>query len=236
MRKPAVDFRHFRLSKLNTPEFSHMRLGILGWLFYFSMYFITENLIPAEACTPMHAALDDLIPFCEYFVIPYVFWYALVFFSLIYYLVYDPPGFRKLETFILITQVVAMACYVLFPSRQDLRPTEFERDNFFTHAVAFLYSFDTNTGVCPSLHVAYSLGLVSVWLRDKTAHKAWKAFVVFIVIVICCSTAFIKQHSVVDIYAALPLGLLAELLVYGRDWWWPRLKRLFGKQDAETAG
>ena len=46
MKKPVVDYREFRFSKLNTPQFSHMKLAIFGWLFYFSFYFLTENLIP----------------------------------------------------------------------------------------------------------------------------------------------------------------------------------------------
>ena len=34
------------------------------------------------------------------------------------------------------------------------------------------------------------------------------------VVVICAATAFVKQHSVLDIFAALPVGLLAEILVF----------------------
>ena len=113
-----------------------------------------------------------------------------------------------------------MAIYILFPSRQDLRPTEFPRDNFLTQCVRFLYAFDTNTGVCPSLHVAYSFGLASVWTKEKGVSRWWKAFVVVAVIFICLSTMFIKQHSAVDFFAALPICLLAELIVYGI----PRLK------------
>ena len=114
----------------------------------------------------------------------------------------------------------AMAIYILFPSRQDLRPTEFPRDNFLTQCVRFLYAFDTNTGVCPSLHVAYSFGLASVWTKEKGVSRWWKAFVVVAVIFICLSTMFIKQHSAVDFFAALPVCLLAEFIVYGI----PRLK------------
>jgi membrane-associated phospholipid phosphatase len=75
---------------------------------------------------------------------------------------------------------------------------------------------DTNTGVCPSLHVAYSLGLASVWTKEKGANIWWKSFVVVAVIFICLSTMFIKQHSAVDFFAALPVCLLAEFIVYHR--------------------
>lgn len=224
MKKPVVDYRQFRLNKLNDPQFSHLKL-LGGWIVYFALYFITENLIPAEKCYPVHMWLDDVIPFCEYFLIPYVFWYLLIVFSLGYFLLYDVESFKKLQIFIMITQGVAMLCYILFPTRQDLRPAEFERENFLTHCVGILYAFDTNTGVCPSLHCAYSIGIASVWLKEKAAHWAWKGFVLVAMILICLSTMFIKQHSAVDFFAALPVCLLAEILLYGKSYWLPKFRK-----------
>ena len=217
MKKPVVDYRQFRLSKLNDPQFAHLKL-LLGWVVYFLFYFLTENFIPVENCHVIHSALDDRIPFNEFFFIPYCFWYLLIVISLGYFALYDVENFRNLQTFIIITQVVAMTVYILYPSVQDLRPTEFARDNFFTWLAGIIYTLDTPTGVCPSLHVAYSLGIGSCWLKEKSASKLWKGFVVFSVILISLSTAVVKQHSVVDIAAALPVGLLAEILVFGKYW------------------
>lgn len=213
MKKPMVDYREFRLSKLNEPQFSHLKL-LLGWVGYFALYFLTENLIPVEKCRPVHMWLDDVIPFCEWFVIPYVFWYVLIVISLGYFLLYHVGRFKELQTYIIITQVLAMICYIAFPSRQDLRPTEFLNENFLTQIVSLLYTFDTNTGVCPSLHVAYSIGIASVWTKEKSAPPLWRAFVVFAAIMICLSTMFIKQHSAVDFFAAIPVCLIAEGFVY----------------------
>ncbi len=228
MKSPVVDYRQFRLSNLTDPRFSHLLL-LLGWVGYFLLFFLTETFIPAESCTPMHTIADDWIPFCEWFVIPYVFWYGLIVFSLGYFLLYNVDSFKRLQVFIMITQAVAMAVYILFPTRQDLRPLEFARDNLWTDIVGFLYTIDTNTGVCPSLHVAYSLGIASVWVKEKGVSWVWKSFVVLAVLLICLSTVFIKQHSVLDIVAALPLGVFAELLVYGKDYWFVRF---WNKQPA----
>lgn len=225
MKKPVVDYRHFRLSKINDPQFSHLKL-LLGWVVYFILYFLTENLIPVERCTPVWMPLDDLIPFCEWFLLPYVFWYALIVISLGYFLLYNVDSFKRLQTFIIITQVCAMVIYIVFPNRQDLRPAEFPRENFLTACIGFLYRFDTNTGVCPSLHVAYSIGIASVWVKQKYASKLWRGFVVVAVILICLSTMFIKQHSAVDFFVALPVCLLAEILVYGKDYWRDRFRKI----------
>jgi len=223
MRTPQVDYRQFRLSKLNDPQFSHLKL-LLGWVGYFALYFLTENLIPPERCTPVHCRLDDLIPFCEVFVIPYVGWYLLIVVSLLYFALYNTENFRRLQKFIIVTQVVAVIIYIVYPTRQDLRPLEFPRDNFFTDIIGLLYSFDTNTGVCPSLHCAYSIGIASVWLKEKSASWKTKAFVVVFSVLVCLSTMFIKQHSAVDFFAALPVCLLAEIIACG-SWWRDRFSK-----------
>ena len=217
MKQPVVDYRTFRLSRLNEPQFSHLKL-LLGWPVYFFFYFLTENLIPPERCHVIHCALDDLIPFNEFFLIPYTFWYLLIVFSLVWFALYSVEHFRNLQTYIMITQAVAMTVYILYPSRQDLRPTEFARDNLFTHIAALLYTFDTNTGVFPSLHVAYSLGIASTWLKEKQASPLWKAFVVFSAVLISISTVFLKQHSLVDVLAAVPVCAVAYHFSVGGEY------------------
>ncbi len=213
MKRPEVDYRQLRLNNINTPQFSHLKL-LLGWVGYFILYFLTENLIPPEKCTPVHIWLDDVIPFNEWFILPYTFWYVLIVISLAYFLLYHVDSFKRLQTYIIITQICAMAIYIAFPSRQDLRPETFPRDNLLTQVIGWLYAFDTSTGVCPSLHVAYSIGIASVWTKEKQAHWAWKVFIVLITALICVSTMFVKQHSAVDFFAALPVCLLAEGIVY----------------------
>lgn len=224
MKQPVVDYREFRLSKLNDPRFSHLK-WLLGWVFYFAAYFLTEALIPAENCHVIHCALDDVIPFCEYFVIPYVFWYILIVGSLLYFMLYNVDSFKNLQKYFIITQVVAVIIYIIYPSCQNLRPETFVNDNIFTRLVGFLYSADTNTGVCPSLHCAYSIGIASVWLKERDVSGWFKAFIAFLAILICMSTAFIKQHSVVDFAAAIPVCILAEILIFGRSWYVPRLRK-----------
>jgi len=137
MRKPVVDYREFRFSKIREPQYRHL-LYLLGWVGYFILYFLTENLIPYEKCYPVHCWLDDVIPFCEYFVIPYVGWYLLIVGSLIYFALYNTDNFKNMSKYIIITQIVTIIIYIAFPSRQDLRPEVFVRDNIFTDIVGLL--------------------------------------------------------------------------------------------------
>ena len=221
--RTPVSYRDLSPRTIREKRYSHLFL-LLGWVGYFLLYTLTENLIPAEKCHVIHCALDDLVPFCEGFLIFYVSWYVLIVLSLLYFLRWDVPSFRKLQIFIMITQAVAMLIYILWPSRQDLRPEVFPRQNFLTWVMGIIYGFDTNTGVCPSLHVAYSIGIASVWLREREVKPLWRGLIALLCVLISISSAFVKQHSALDILAALPLGALAELLVYGR-WWKERLGR-----------
>ena len=121
-----------------------------------------------------------------------------------------------MQTYIIITQIIAMVVYIIFPNRQDLRPEVFPRENLLTSLIGFIYSVDTNTGVCPSLHVGYSLGIASIWLRESGVPKWIRIGIAVWCGIICISVAFVKQHSVVDIFAAVPMCLFAEWFVFFR--------------------
>ena len=223
MRKPTVDYSGFSLKKLNDPRFSHLKL-LVGWLGYFAMYFITEYLNPNNSGTAVSCSLDYKIPFLEIFVIPYVGWYFLIAFSLLYFALYNVENFKRLQIFIIVTQIAAMVIYIIFPNFQPLRPDVYPRDNFLTDIVALLQTADTNSNVCPSLHVAYSIGIASIWLKEKDAKWWVKTLIVIFCILVCLSTAFIKQHSVIDGLVAIPVCILAEgISCFG--YWKERFKK-----------
>ena len=146
-------------------------------------------------------------------------WYFLIIISLLYFALYNPENFKRLMKFIIVTQVAAMVIYIVFPNRQDMRPDIFVRDNILTGIMKIIYATDTSTNVCPSLHVAYSVGIASTWLKEPAVSKKCKGFITVFCFLICISVAFVKQHSVVDIFAAIPICILAEWIAFGNDYW-----------------
>ena len=168
--------------------------------------------------------LDDLIPFNEFFLIFYCGWFLLVFFSLLYTLLTDVENFKKLQIFIMCTQAIAMFCYIVYPSRQDLRPEVFPRQNILTALMAFIYRVDTSTGVCPSLHAGYSFAILSVAWKDRNLKRIRKILLTFLVVMICLAVCFVKQHSAVDVFAAMIMCLFIEIALYGKNYWLPRLR------------
>lgn len=217
MLKPTVDYSDFSFKKLNDPRFSHLWL-LGGWIIYFIVFFATEYFMPNNNGTAIHCALDYKIPFCEWFIIPYVTWYLLIAGSLLYFLLYNVENFKRLQIFIMLTQLTAMIIYIIFPNFQPLRPEVYPRDNVLVDLVALIQTADTNSNVCPSLHVAYSIGIASMWLKERTAKWWTKTAIVVFCILVCVSTVFVKQHSVIDGLAAIPVCILAEIISCNKYW------------------
>ncbi len=224
MKKPVVDYTKLRFSNINSPEYKHLWL-LLGWVWYLTMYVLTERLIAPEKCHLVHSTVDDLIPFNEYFVLFYTSWYFLIVASLLYFLLYDPKSFVNLQKFIIATQVIAVIIYLIWPSVQDLRPAEFARENFCTWILGIIYGVDTPTGVCPSLHVGYSLAILSAWLKKRDAKLWWKALLVPWTAMICISVCFVKQHSFTDVWTAVLMCILIEIVLFGSY----HRERIFGR-------
>ena len=216
MKKPVVDYRKLRLSNITSPEYRHLLL-LTGWIAYFIMYFVTERIIPESRCHVVHSVVDDLIPFNEYFVLFYVSWYFYMVWSLLGFLLYDIKNFVKAQKLIVGMQIIAIVTYIVWPSVQYLRPDHFEHANFCTWILGNIYSMDTPTGVCPSLHVGYTIAVLSAWLTAKDIKMSKKIFVTVWALLICISVCFVKQHSFTDVLAALVLFVFLRLILFGRE-------------------
>ena len=183
MKNPVVDYTKLRPSNLTSPEYRHL-LWLLGWVWYLAMYILTDRLIPVERCHVVHSIVDDLIPFNEYFIIFYGSWYFLIVGTLLNFLLYDPKSLVQIQKFFIMTQVIGVAVYLIWPSVQYLRPAEFPRQNVFSAILGIIYGVDTPTGVCPSLHCGFSLAILSTWHKKEDAKRWWKLLLVAWVLLI----------------------------------------------------
>ena len=151
------------------------------------------------------------------FIIPYLLWFVAVAGILVYTLLFDIKSFRRFMWFIILTYSAAILIYLLFPTCQQLRPEAFARDNVFTCFLGWFYTFDTNTNVCPSIHVLGAVAvLATAWHARGLSTPAWRGALTVLTVLICLSTVFLKQHSALDVAAALPLCAIAYRLVFLR--------------------
>lgn len=212
---PMIDYRNFCLRKRNAPEYRHLKL-LLYWPVFGLLFLTVERLWIRESYYPVSCALDSAIPFCEFFLIPYLFWFVFLAGIHIYTLLYDVESFKKLMKFIIVSYSLAMVIYVIFPNCQELRPAVFPRDNLFTRFMTGFYQFDTNTNVCPSIHVIGSIAvLLCAWNSKHFRTPGWRGAFTITAVLISISTLFLKQHSVIDVVAALPICVIAYLYAYG---------------------
>ena len=205
LKHPVRDYLRLRAHNLNSEEFRHLWL-LAFWPVFGGLFWLVEVSIPLEACHEVYCRLDDYIPFVEYFVIPYLLWYVYLIGIHVYTLLYDVDSFRKLMKFVIITYSVTLLIYLIWPNCQMLRPEVFPRDNVFTNVIAGLYAADTNTNVCPSLHVVGSLAVCFTSWHCRGLHgKICRTGFNVAAILISVSTVFMKQHSIIDILAAVAL-------------------------------
>lgn len=232
LRPPVVDYRTLRLGNLLSPAFRHVLL-LLYWPAYLLSFILIERLCPAPAYHTVRCALDDLIPFCEWFLFSYVSWHVSLLWMSLYTLAYDIAAFRRFMWNLILTTAIAIAVYLIWPSQQLLRPdlSALGRENLLTRAVGLIYAVDTNTNVCPSLHCIGGFAILFAALdMPRFRTRGWTVFFVIFALLICASTVFMKQHSAVDFFAALPVILIGWFACYFRPW-----KRAFSRKNAVCA-
>ncbi|MCQ2554235.1 MAG: phosphatase PAP2 family protein [Clostridia bacterium] len=212
--KPEVDLKNFRLRRIGEKEYRHALLA-LYWPIYILIFILIENFITG-GFHEMHMPLDDLIPFNEWFVIPYCVWYFVWSLPLLLYVVFDVKSFRKLSYFLIAAYTVCHITYLVYPTCQCLRPEVFPRENFLTFVVSLIYSADTSTNVCPSMHVVGSFAAAfSVTHSKLFRDKKWVIAVFWVLaVLISLSTLFMKQHSVIDVMWGVILSAVCYIIFY----------------------
>lgn len=170
------------------------------------IYFLI-NLTTTSA-TDITKPLDYLIPFNEWFVIPYVFWYVYTFGALLIMAYYDHKTYFKLLFSILVGMAICFVIYYIYPTtvpRPEIMP-----DNILKKAVLVIYSNDKPYNCFPSIHMLDTL-LITLFVLKNRSSLLLKVSVSSICILIYLSTFFVKQHSLLDAAASTILGTVLFL-------------------------
>lgn len=187
---------------------------LLLWFLYFAMFILVEHVV-TDNYYVSYLPLDNFIPFIPSFVIFYVLWYPMLFFMTIHLMFWDVAAFKRYMLFIGIGFNLVSVFYLFFPNGQDLRPAVFETQNAFTCLIGQLYRADTNTNVCPSLHVIGCAAFLFALYDTPRLNRKWFRVAAWILsIFVIASTVFIKQHSVLDVFIAIPYASLLYLFIY----------------------
>ncbi|MBQ4332920.1 MAG: phosphatidic acid phosphatase [Clostridia bacterium] len=204
-----------RPGNLGSDTYRHLLL-LLFWPLYGIGFYTFELILPLDF-HPIYCVVDDWIPFCEWFVIPYYWWFVILVGMVAYTALFNFEVYYRYMYFIIITYSVTLLIYLIYPSSQELRPEIFPRDNILTRIIGTLYATDSNENVCPSIHVLGAVGAGIAGLQCRRFATVWGRIVMWVsIITICMSTVMIKQHSIIDVFVALALCAVVYPFTFGR--------------------
>jgi len=181
---------------------------------HFIWYFVLEAAVTTDYF-PIHCSLDDIIPFCEWFIFPYFSWFLYMVVTGLYFLVKDSEAFEHYMLSLIIGFFISTMICSVFHNGQDLRPSGYN-GNFAAQIVKWTQGFDTNTNVFPSMHVVGALGAAFAIAKSKKlkGNIAIQLFNWLLCIAIILATVFLKQHSVLDVISGTVICIIVFFIVY----------------------
>ena len=178
---------------------SELWIPVLYAMFYFPTFeWLNAHIRPRYY---IGCELDNLIPFCEWFVLPYVAWFLLIPAMLLLLHSIDRREYRELCFMLFVGMTICLGIYFLLPNGLTLR-RPIQLNNWAARLVAMIRHADEPTNVCPSIHVSTSLAIFDVARRSRAMKERcpkWRMLVLALCPIICLSTLFLKQHSVIDV-------------------------------------
>jgi len=192
---------------------------LFTYCFIYLIFFKLVEIRTVPYYHNMHHFLDDKIPFNEVFAIPYFLWFFYIGYVLLRLAFKSKYDFIKSFIYIFGGMTIGLVIFLIYPTAQNLRPDIIPGGNILTLLVYFLHKLDTPTNVCPSLHVYDSIGcLIAVMLTKNCFNSLEKYTATILTISISLSTLFLKQHSVIDVFWGLIMGVAMYFIVYVPDY------------------
>ena len=148
--------------------------------------------------------IDGYLPFIEWFIIFYTYYYAHVFVYGIFIMVISKEIFLKYITALIFCCTIGFIIFIIFP-------TCFK----YPHEMSYLLReidkiTDIERNALPSFHVIKTY-LVCRYYISLSTQILSIIYMIIVSVLIILSTVFIKVHSVVDIISGI---LLSELSIY----------------------
>lgn len=178
------------------------------------LYFLSQHLTVER--TVIHASVDDIIPFVPVFIIPYFVWYAYVPLLMVWACFTDKLLFKKQCLKLFSGVFIGIAVFIVFPTAIDFRPTV-EGSDIFSKMCAWIYSNDRPVNVLPSLHCyeACCIHMATFCGTSFSKKKIARIISAVIMVLICLSTVFVKQHSAVDLVCGCAMAVAVNSVVNG---------------------
>ena len=164
----------------------------LYWVIYLVWFFWLDLTIKNPKYI-IHSPLDDSIPFNEWFVFPYCSWFLLLagVTALLWW--YDTASYDKLCLSMFAGMTFCLIVYMVLPN-----------------------GLDASVNVCPSIHCQSSACMALAFSSSTLTEKrpGLKVLAWVWAALICASTVFTKQHSIVDVMCGLAVAFVWVPVLY----------------------
>ena len=191
-------------------------------LLYAVVYLVWWTLLSyltVDRFDPVHIPLDDRIPFCEWFIIPYYLWFPYILLVIAYFFFFaERREYYQMAGFLFVGMSIALLTYTIWPNGISFRPDldALGRDNVLIDLTRFIYAHDPSTNCCPSIHCFNSIGVCIAINQCGSLRKRRVIRIGSCVLslLICLSTVFVKQHSAKDVFWAFGLAAVMYTAAY----------------------
>lgn len=195
-------------------------IPIAVWFVIYMGLFGFLEIVPPKDVHLIHCALDDRIPNMAIFIYPYVSWFPyIVVCAVLAIKNLDDRQFKKAVLVLTTGMNIFLFISYVWPTGLDFRESiVYDLHTLSGNLLKFVQTVDTPKSVFPSMHVYVTLVLQYTLEMQKKLVPAWEIWVGRVLaVLIVLSTMFTKQHSAVDVTAAIVmfavLALAAEKLV-----------------------
>ncbi len=195
-------------------------IPIAVWFVIYMGLFGFLEIVPPKDVHLIHCALDDRIPNMAVFIYPYVSWFPyIVVCAALAIKNLDDRQFKKAVLVLTTGMNIFLFISYVWPTGLDFRESiVYDLHTLSGNLLKFVQTVDTPKSVFPSMHVYVTLVLQYTLEMQKKLVPAWGIWVGRVLaLLIVLSTMFTKQHSAVDVTAAIVmfavLALAAEKLV-----------------------
>ncbi len=199
-------------------KYKHAIPLILYGIIYLTWFGYLERTV-TKHYQVIHMPIDDVIPFCEVFIVPYLLWFLYVAVVICFLFFKNKNDYYKCGIFLATGMTVFLIISTFWPNGHHLRLAVLPRDNIFTDMVSALWRTDTPTNLWPSIHVYNSIGahLAVMKSTELAKHKGIRNGSAILSVSIILATVFLKQHSVFDVITAFAMAAIMYLVVYKLD-------------------
>lgn len=183
----------------------------IGLVIFQSAFFFLSKLLQSNPHL-IGNSIDDRIPFCNWFIIPYFLWYFMLFIVPYYYYKKDKDMLYKYILSYCICAVIAAVIFTIYPTTVA-RPT-LSNNNILNFITNTIYFFDTPAINClPSLHCAVSMLFILTAFTSKKVTNTFRIPVAIMSILVMIATLFVKQHVLIDVITGDILMAIIYLFV-----------------------